>query len=110
MGDDLAASVGTTIGSAEGDGNENDAAPGPEWIATYNFNAAGGVYKVWLRSQEAGGNSFWVRIRTASSQNVEDPDQVGTGWVRFNGLQATNGWAWDEGYNDDPSTVVVKWC
>ena len=107
--DDLASSGGTHIGSADGDGNENDAAPGPEWIATYNFNAAGGVYKVWLRSQEAGGNSFWVRIRTASSQNVEDPDQVGTGWVRFNGLQAPNGWAWDEVHNDDPSTVVVNW-
>ena len=107
--DDSTASGGKYIGSVDGDGNENDAAPGAEWLATYNFNVAGGVYKVLFRAQESGGNSFWVRISTATSQNVEDPDQVGTGWVRFNSLQAPNGWAWDEVHNDDPDTVVVNW-
>ena len=107
---DPAASWGQNIGSDDGVGNDNDAAPGTEWVAVYNFTAAAeGVYKILLRGQEAGADSFWVRITTATSQNIEDPDQPGTGWVRFNGMDAPNGWAWDEVHNDDPDDVVVNW-
>ncbi len=50
-----------------------------------------------------------MRITTASSQNVEDPDQVGTGWVRFNDLDAPGEWRWDEVHSSDHSNAVVNW-
>ena len=107
---DPAASWGQNIGSDDGDGNDNDTAPGADWVAVYNFTAAAeGIYKILLRGQEAGADSFWVRITTATSQTLEDPDQPGTGWVRFNGMDAPNGWAWDEVHNDDPDRAVVNW-
>jgi hypothetical protein len=98
------------IGSDDGDGNDNDTAPGAEWLASYNFTAAAdGVYKIVLRGQEAGADSFWVRITTAASQTLEDPDQPGTGWVRFNGMDAPSGWAWDEVHSNDHDNTVVNW-
>ncbi|MBW2206504.1 MAG: discoidin domain-containing protein [Deltaproteobacteria bacterium] len=108
---DAASSGRRHIGSDEGDGNDNDTAPGAEWHASYNFTAAtDGVYKILLRGQEAGADSFWVRITTATSQTLEDPDQPGTGWVRFNGMDAPSGWAWDEVHSDDdPDRAVVNW-
>jgi len=107
--DDGAASGGQYIGSEDGDGNDNDTAPGPEWTASYNFDATGGEYKILFLGQEAGSDSFWVRITTAASQTLEDPDQPGTGWVRFNGLDAPSGWAWDEVHSNDHSNEVVTW-
>jgi hypothetical protein len=62
-----------------------------------------------LRAQEAGSDSFWVRIVGATSQTLEDPDQPGTGWVRFNGIDAPSGWAWDEVHSDDHDKQVVNW-
>ncbi|MHC4533945.1 MAG: galactose-binding domain-containing protein [Planctomycetota bacterium] len=107
---DPTASGGQNIGSENGDGDDFDTAPGAEWIASYNFTAAAdGVYKILLRAMENDSDSFWVRITTATSQNIEDPDQLGTGWVRFNGMEAPNGWAWDEVHNDDPDAVVANW-
>ncbi|MHC4146996.1 MAG: LamG domain-containing protein, partial [Planctomycetota bacterium] len=93
---DPASVGGRHIGSNEGDGNDNDTAPGPEWIATYSFDVPEGLYKIVLRVQEVTDDSFWVRIVGATSQTQEDPDQPGTGWVRFNGINAPSGWAWDE--------------
>jgi hypothetical protein len=107
--DDPTASGGQYIGSDDGDGTDNDAAPGLEWIAAYNFDVPGGVYKVMLRGQEATSDSFWVRIPTATSQNHEDPDQTGTGWVRFNGLDAPDGWNWDEVHSDDHNREISNW-
>jgi len=108
--DDPNASGGKHIGSEDGDGSDGTYAPGAEWLAGYNFNAAGGVYKVVLRGQEAGADSFWVRIVGAVSQNFENPDQPGTGWVKFNGMDAPAGWAWDEVHSDDASgDPVVNW-
>ncbi|MHC4147550.1 MAG: hypothetical protein ACYSUD_22645, partial [Planctomycetota bacterium] len=79
--DDPAASGGKSIGSDDGDGNDNDFVPGAEWVATYSFNVpAGGEYKILLRGQEAGADSFWVRIPNAIRQTHEDPDQPGAGW------------------------------
>ncbi|MHC4583428.1 MAG: hypothetical protein ACYS3N_02815, partial [Planctomycetota bacterium] len=75
-----AMSIGTEHDSA---GDDNDTAPGAEWVAAYDFDAAGGEYKILFRGLEAGHDSFWVRITTATSQTLEDPDQPGTGWVRF---------------------------
>ncbi|MCH8119182.1 MAG: hypothetical protein IIC00_05575 [Planctomycetes bacterium] len=107
--DDPASSGGRHIGSEDGDGNDNNTAPGAEWLAVYNFDAAGGVYKILLRAQEFGSDSFWVRIPGATSQTHEDPDQPGTGWVRFNGIDAPDGWAWDEVHSNDHSNAVVNW-
>jgi hypothetical protein len=107
--DDPAASGGKGIGSDDGDGNDNDFAPGDEWIATYSFNVPAGDYKILLRGQEAGADSFWVRIPEAIRQSHEDPDQPETGWVRFNGMDAPDGWAWDEVHSDDHDDAVVTW-
>ncbi|HUV63558.1 MAG TPA: discoidin domain-containing protein [Sedimentisphaerales bacterium] len=106
---DPLSSGGSHIGSEDGDGNDNTTAPGAAWLATYNFNASGGTYKVLLRGQEQGSDSFWVRITTATSQTHENPGQPGTGWVMFNGLDAPNGWAWDEVHSDDHERMVVNW-
>jgi len=107
--DDAATSGGQYIGSEDGDGDDNNVAPGPDWLATYSFNASGGTYKVLLHGQEVGADSFWVRIPTAATQTLEDPDQPGTGWVRFNGMEAPDGWAWDEVHSNDHSNEVVNW-
>ncbi|MCH8121483.1 MAG: hypothetical protein IIC00_17370, partial [Planctomycetes bacterium] len=58
---------------------------------------------------EFGSDSFWVRITGATSQTHEDPDQPGTGWVRFNGIDAPDGWAWDEVHSDDHNQAIVNW-
>jgi hypothetical protein len=107
--DDPAASGGKSIGSDDGDGNDNDFAPGAEWLATYSFNVPTGEYKILLRGQEAGADSFWVRIPNAIRQTHEDPDQPGAGWVRFNGMDAPSGWAWDEVHSDDHSQAITNW-
>ena len=107
---DPTASGGNRIGSEDGDGDDNDAAPGAEWVASYTFTVpADGVYGLSLRAQESGSDSFWVRIVGATSQSHEDPDQVGTGWVRFNGINAPNGWAWDQVHSNDHGDAVVSW-
>ena len=109
VGDPLA-SDGTYIGSEDGDGNDNDTAPGADWIATYPFTVpVDGVYGVALRAQEAGSDSFWIRIVGATSQSHEDPDQPGTGWVRFNGIDAPDRWAWDHVHSNDHDNEVVSW-
>ena len=107
---DPTASGGNRIGSDDGDGDDNDTAPGAEWVASYTIDVpADGVYGLSLRAQEAGSDSFWVRIVGATSQSHEDPDQVGTGWVRFNGINAPSGWAWDQVHSNDHGDAVVSW-
>jgi hypothetical protein len=106
---DPTSSGGRHIGSEDGDGDDSDTASGAEWTVAYSFNAAGGVYKILLRAQDIGSDSFWVRIVGAASQTHEDPDQPGTGWVRFNGIVAPDGWSWDEVHSDDHGQAVVNW-
>jgi hypothetical protein len=108
---DATASGGMYIGSNNGDGSDGDAAPGAEWVAAYNFTAPAGVYKILTRVIAANGedDSFWVRITDATSQTHEDPDQPGTGWVRFNEIDAPNGWAWDEVHSNDHGDEIVNW-
>jgi len=107
---DPTASGGNRIGSEAGDGDDNDTAPGAEWVASYAFNVpADGVYGLSLRAQESGADSFWVRIVGATSQSHEDPDQPGTGWVRFNGIDAPDRWAWDHVHSNDHNNEVVSW-
>ncbi|MHC4354111.1 MAG: galactose-binding domain-containing protein, partial [Planctomycetota bacterium] len=106
---DPASSGGQHIGSEDGDGDDNDTAPGAEWTGAYSFDVPDGVYKILLRAQENGSDSFWVRIAGATSQTHEDPDQPSTGWVRFNGIDAPDGWAWDEVHSNDHGDAAVNW-
>jgi hypothetical protein len=103
----------TYIGSRNGDGDDGDSAPGSEWIATYNFSAPEGVYKILLRAiaPTDEDDSCWIRITTATSQTHEYPDQPGTGWVRFNDIEHSNDWLWDEvsSSDSDPADEVVNW-
>ena len=109
--EDPNASGGWRIGSENDDGNDNNFAPGPEWIAVYDFDApVAGGYNVILRAQEAGSDSFWVRIVGADAQTLEDPDQPGTGWVRFNGIDAPDGWTWDKVHSNDHDNRIVKFA
>jgi hypothetical protein len=99
------------IGSEDGDGDDFNIAPGAEWLATYNFTApATGVYKILFRGQEVGSDSFWVRIPGAINLTPGDnPDEPGSGWVKFNGMDAPDGWAWDEVHSDDHNNTVANW-
>ncbi|MHC4509463.1 MAG: discoidin domain-containing protein [Planctomycetota bacterium] len=106
--DDPVASGGKYIGTENGIGDENDTAPA-DGVATYNFTAQGGVYTISLRVIITGGsNSFWVRIPTATSQTHEDPDQPGTGWIRFNDISDGANWHWDEVHSNDHGDEVVS--
>ena len=90
--DEASATGGQHIGSLEFDGHDHDAIPGPEWLAQYSFEVAGGDYRVLLREQEAPFDSFWVRIPSAASQSSED---LAGGWIEH-GVDAPRGWAWNE--------------
>jgi len=110
--DDPASSAGWHIGSEEDDGDDNNTAPGAEWLATYNFDVAGGTYKILFRGQAVDGDSFWVRIPTATSQTLEDPDQPDTGWVNFDamGIPWSEGeWDWDDVHSNDHDNEAVIW-
>ena len=99
--DDPTSSGGRHIGSEDGDGDDNSTPPGVEWVASYDFTVVGGTYKMLLRAQQANSDSFWVRIPTATSQNLEDQDLPGTGWVRFDAIDVPRGeWGWDEVYSE----------
>ena len=108
---DQASSGVSHIGSRNGDGDDGDTAPGAVWIAAYNFSAPEGIYKILMRVIAPTGDddSCWVRITSATSQTHEDPDQPGTGWVRFNGIENSNEWLWDEVHSDDHDGEVVNW-
>ncbi len=107
--DDPASSGERHIGSEDSDGDDNDTAPGVEWLAVYNFDAAGGTYKVLLCAQEFGSDSFWVRIPGATSQTHEDPDQPGTGWVRWSDPSDSDNWHWNDVFSGDHADETANW-
>ncbi|MFH1717172.1 MAG: hypothetical protein ABIF19_07465, partial [Planctomycetota bacterium] len=108
---DSSSSAGTHIGSDDGDGSDGDAAPGADWVAGYNFTAPAGIYKIVTRviAPNDSDDSFWVRIVDATSQTHEDPDQPGTGWIRFNDIEPGSQWVWDEVHSSDHDGEVVNW-
>ena len=108
---DPASSGVSHIGSRNGDGDDGDTAPGAVWIAAYNFSASEGVYKILIRAIAPTNedDSCWVRITSATGQTHEDPDQPGTGWVRFNDIELSNEWLWDEVSSSDHDNEVVNW-
>ncbi|MBL7187953.1 MAG: hypothetical protein ISS70_16645 [Phycisphaerae bacterium] len=108
---DATSSGATHIGSNNGDGSEGDAAPGVDWVLSYDFTAEAGVYKIVARviAPTVTDDSFWVRIVGAESQTHEDPDQPGTGWVMFNDIEPGSQWVWDEVHSSDHDGEVVNW-
>ena len=109
--EDPNASGGWRIGSEDGDGNENGAPAGPEWMASYSFDApVAGAYNIIFRVMEAGSDSFWVRIVGAEAQSLERPQLAGSGWVRFNGIDAPDGLTWDKVHSNDHSNTIVKFA
>jgi hypothetical protein len=56
-------------------GGSNTGSTTPEWVNTYNFEAAGGDYKILARviAPTGSDDSLWVRISTATAQTAEHP-------------------------------------
>jgi hypothetical protein len=101
---DPSASAGRYIGTDDGIGDENDNPPA-DGIATYSFAVDGGVYKIVFRAKPDLGNSFWIRIPGATDY---DPGTHGSGWIRFNDIEAGAEWHWDDVHSSDHSDAVVK--
>ena len=108
---DVSSSNAMHIGSNNGDGSDGDAAPGADWVLSYNFTAEPGVYKIFARviAPTTSDDSFWVRIVGAESQTHEDPDQPGTGWVLFNNIGPGSQWVWDDVHSSDHGDEAVNW-
>ncbi len=101
---DPLASGGSYIGTDDGIGDET-ANPPATGVATYNFTAQGGVYKISLRVIITGGsNSFWVRIPGATNYA---PGTHTSGWIRFNDISDGAAWHWDEVHSSDHTNAVV---
>jgi hypothetical protein len=102
---DPLASGGKYIGTDDGIGDET-ANPPATGVATYNFTAQGGVYKISLRVIITGGsNSFWVRVPSATNYN---PGTHTSGWIRFNDISDGAAWHWDDVHSSDHNNQVVS--
>jgi hypothetical protein len=107
--DDPLASGGKYIGTDQGLGNEMDAAPA-DGVATYSFTVQGGTYKILGRVIIPSGDSFWVRIPGATNLTPgEDPDQIGTGWVRWADPSDGAEWHWEEVFSADHGGETANW-
>jgi hypothetical protein len=106
---DPLASAGRYIGTDIGIGNEMDAAPA-DGVATYSFTVQGGIYKIAGRVIIPDGDSFWVRILGAADLTPgEDPDQPGTGWVRWADPPDGDNWHWDDVFSVDHDGETANW-
>jgi hypothetical protein len=107
--DDPAASGGKYIGTTDDVGNSNNSPP-PDGIATYNFTVQGGVYKVSCRIIIPNGDSFWFRIPGAANMTPgEDPDNPGTGWVRWSDPPDSTSWYWYDVFSGDHDQETANW-
>jgi hypothetical protein len=107
--DDPLASGGKYIGTTDDVGNSSDSPP-PDGIATYTFTVAGGTYKVSCRIIIPDGDSFWVRIPGAANLTPgEDPDNPGTGWVRWSDPPDSDSWFWYDVFSGDHGQAVANW-
>ncbi len=108
--DDPAASGGRYIGTEDGTtGDEMDAAPA-DGVATYSFTVAGGTYKIIGRVIIPDADSFWVRILGATNLTPgEDPDQPGTGWVRWSDPPDSDNWYWNDVFSGDHGGETANW-
>jgi len=107
--DDPTASGGKYIGTDIGIGNESDTPPA-DGLATYSFTVQGGVYKATGRVIIPAGDSFWVRILGATDLTPgEDPDNPGTGWVRWSDPPDGDHWHWEDVFSGDHAGEVANW-
>jgi len=107
--DDPSASAGKYIGTDVGIGNESDTPPA-DGVATYSFTVQGGVYKVTGRVIIPAGDSFWVRILGATDLTPgEDPDNPGTGWVRWSDPPDGDYWHWEDVFSGDHAGQTANW-
>ncbi|MHC4564295.1 MAG: LamG-like jellyroll fold domain-containing protein [Planctomycetota bacterium] len=107
--DDPLASDGKYIGTTDNVGDSSDSPP-PDGIATYNFTVQGGIYKVAGRVIIPSGDSFWVRIPGAADLTPgEDPDNPGTGWVRWSDPPDGDYWHWDDVFSGDHDGQTANW-
>jgi hypothetical protein len=107
--DDPGASGGKYIGTDQGIGNESDTPPA-DGIATYSFTVQGGTYKISCRIIIPAGDSFWVRIPGAANLTPgEDPDNPGTGWVRWSDPPDSDNWSWCDVFSGDHDQAVANW-
>ncbi|UCC96847.1 MAG: hypothetical protein JSW66_13495, partial [Phycisphaerales bacterium] len=84
--------------------------PPPDGIATYNFTVQGGTYKVSCRIIIPSGDSFWVRIPGATNLTPgEDPDNPGTGWVRWSDPPDSDSWYWYDVFSGDHNAETANW-
>jgi hypothetical protein len=103
------ASGGKYIGTTDDVGNSSDSPP-PDGIATYNFTVQGGTYKISCRIIIPNGDSFWVRIPGAANLTPgEDPDNPGTGWVRWSDPPDSDDWYWHDVFSGDHDQEVANW-
>jgi hypothetical protein len=107
--DDPTASGGKCIGTDIGIGNESDTPPA-DGVATYGFTVQGGIYKITGRVIIPAGDSFWVRILGAADLTPgEDPDNPGTGWVRWSDPPDGDHWHWEDVFSGDHAGEVANW-
>ena len=99
---DPAASGGEYIGTRNGIGNVG-LPPTAEGIATYSLTVQGGTYQMQFRVISSDGDSFWVRMPTATT----NAQNLTSGWI-LNDLESSSAWIWDDVDNrdDDGETVV----
>jgi hypothetical protein len=108
--DDPAASGGKYIGTTDDVGNSSDSPPSPAGTASYTFVVGGGTYKVSGRIINPSGDSFWVRIPSATNLTPgEDPDNPGTGWVRWSDPDDSDNWYWADVFSGDHDEEVANW-
>jgi len=107
--DDPLASGGKYIGTTDDVGDSSDSPP-PDGIATYNFAVQGGTYKVSCRIIIPSGDSFWIRIPGATNLTPdEDPDNPGTGWVRWSDPPDSDNWFWYDVFSGDHDGETANW-
>lgn len=66
--------------------------------ASYTFDVArGGTYRLWGRVMASSGrsNSFWLRMNDGP-------------WIRWNGIQQSRQWHWDEAHDADRGDEPVR--
>ena len=103
------ASGGKYIGTTDDVGDSSDSPP-PDGIATYSFTVQGGTYKISCRIIIPNGDSFWVRIPGAANLTPgEDPDNPGTGWVRWSDPPDSDNWYWHDVFSGDHGQAVANW-
>jgi hypothetical protein len=108
--DHPAASGGRCIGTTDDVGNSSDSPPSPAGTAIYTFTVEGGIYKVSCRIIIPSGDSFWVRIPGATNLTPgEDPDNPGTGWVRWSDPDDSDNWYWEDVFSGDHDDEVANW-